>query len=214
MPHSKKKSPAEKTESIKVRLQRARAALVARGIDPDNLPHQPMAAPHGKTLEARDPHKAGQILAETIVDPIATSRQIAEQYGVSEMMVKGMMMRLRTTALAMTEELHQVNQKKLSDVVDDRLMRALKYLDDYQMAGASARDLAYVIDRLFNMRQLIRGEPTQIMGHDERRALADLVPLMVAEARRRGITIDGTAVPAPVAPIPAPLEVVDGEFTE
>ena len=169
-----------------------------------------MAHLNGNTLEERDPETAGKILAETVIDPIASAKQIARQYGVSEMQVKGMMQRLRTTALAMREELHQVTQKGLSDIIDDRLMRALQYLDDYQMAGASARDLAYVIDRLFNMRSLLRGEPTQIMGHDERRALNDLVPLMMAEARRRGVTIEAVASPVPTGP--APLEVVDGEF--
>lgn len=211
MPHGKKK-PVARPVTTADRLKAAEAALRARGLDPNNLPTLPQANPNRHTLEGKDPEKAGQILAETVLDPIATAKQIAQQYGVSELQVKGMMGRLRTSALAMREDLIQVTQKSLGDIVDDRLMRALKYLDDYQMAGASARDLAYVIDRLFNMRSLMRGEPTQIMGHDERRKLSDLVPLFVAEARRRGITIEGHAVP--IAPIPAPPDVVDGVFGE
>lgn len=209
MPHGKKKPAGPRKESINDKLKRAEAELRARGLDPNNLPVRPGATPDPRTLEARDPETAGKVLAETITDPIASARQIAEQYGVSELMVKGMMSRLRTTHLALREELYAVTQKNLNDVVDDRLMRALKYLDDYQLGQASARDLAYIVDRMFNMRQLIRGEPTQIMGHDERRSLAALVPLMVAEARRRGITIEAQTTPPAVEP-----ETVEGEFTE
>lgn len=49
----------------------------------------------------------------------------------------------------------------------------------------------YALDRLFNIRQLLRGEPTQIVSIDDRKTLNELVPALVKAAQRRGIIIDG-----------------------
>ncbi len=42
-------------------------------------------------------------------------------------------------------------------------------------------------------RQLLRGEATVIVSDLERKKLNELLPLLIAEGQRRGITIEGEA---------------------
>jgi hypothetical protein len=44
---------------------------------------------------------------------------------------------------------------------------------------------------MIEKRQLLRGEPTQIISDAERKKLHELLPLAIAEAQRRGLTLDG-----------------------
>ena len=59
------------------------------------------------------------------------------------------------------------------------------------MAEASARDLMLGMSALVEKRQLLRGEPTQIISDLERKRLTELLPLLSFEMQRRGITYDG-----------------------
>ena len=59
------------------------------------------------------------------------------------------------------------------------------------MMRGSLKDLAYTFDRLMNMRQLMRGEPTAILTVEDRQGLNKLVPLLLKESQRRGMIMDG-----------------------
>ncbi len=67
----------------------------------------------------------------------------------------------------------------------------LHYLDDKVAGEASARDLAMGISQLVEKQQLLRGMPTAITSDLERKKMLELAPLLIAEAQRRGITIEG-----------------------
>ena len=76
------------------------------------------------------------------------------------------------------------------ELLDTNIEKALLYLDDFVLAGASAKDLAIVTGILLDKRQVLKGEPTQRISIEERGKLEDLIPMLISEAKRRGMAID------------------------
>ena len=67
-----------------------------------------------------------------------------------------------------------------------------EFFDDKVMAEASARDIMLGIGVMIEKRNLLRGEPTAIISDHERKKLHELLPALIAESKRRGITVEGT----------------------
>jgi hypothetical protein len=74
--------------------------------------------------------------------------------------------------------------------LEERLFLALDFMDEFALSGASAKDLAGVVDTLIENIQLLKGRPTSILSIEDRRKLNELIPAMIIEARRRGVPID------------------------
>jgi len=71
--------------------------------------------------------------------------------------------------------------------------KALGYIDDLSITGMNAKDLATTYGILVDKALVMGGKPNVIVDFNARRKLEALMPEMMAEAKRRGITIDGTA---------------------
>ncbi|MDZ4342140.1 MAG: hypothetical protein U1E51_06835 [Candidatus Binatia bacterium] len=69
----------------------------------------------------------------------------------------------------------------------------LSYIDDASIAGMSAKDLAMAYGILVDKALVMGGRPNVIVDFNSRRRLEQLMPEFIAEAKRRGITVDGTA---------------------
>lgn len=143
------------------------------------------------TLEAQDPEAAGAVLADLAIDPAVNANVLAERLGVPKGVVEGFLRRARTRYVGLKDELYKIDNKGLQSLIDDRAFRLLKYMDDDLMMQGSLRDITYAFDRIMNMRQLLKGEPTAILSTEDRQGLNKLVPLMLKEAQRRGMVMDG-----------------------
>ena len=60
---------------------------------------------------------------------------------------------------------------------------------------APLRDVSYAMDCAFKMRQVLKGEPTVILDVNDRRSLNELLPALMKEAQRRGVTLERECVP-------------------
>ncbi|KKK77659.1 hypothetical protein LCGC14_2851380 [marine sediment metagenome] len=118
------------------------------------------------------------------------AKSIAEECGLGEGFVNAIKKRLERKHIATTEALRATNNKELLAVLDDRLFRMLQYMDDFVMADASLRDLSFSAEMLMRQRQLLLGQPTQILSVQERRNINDLLGACFKEAKRRGMTIE------------------------
>ena len=76
------------------------------------------------------------------------------------------------------------------------------------MADANFRDLSMGVAQLIEKRQLLKGEPTQIVSVDERKTLNQLLPLLIQEAARRGVIVSPPPMPTQDAIEAAVVEVV------
>lgn len=88
----------------------------------------------------------------------------------------------------------ELKQMTLAERVADITARADKvasYIDEVSIAGMNAKDLGLAWKLLIDGAQLLGGKPTQIFDFNVRRRLEVLMPEFLAEAKRRGITLEG-----------------------
>lgn len=152
--------------------------------------------------ERLPPEKVAEAL-DRLSDPFKRLEDVATDCGLPKAVIKGLVRRMRVKFGEVTAEMRAIKTKDMIVKIDERIHHALTYMDDYIMAEASFRDLAMGTAQLIEKRQLLKGEPTQIVSVEDRRAMTELVPLMLKEAQRRGYTLDGTATRLPDA-IPGP----------
>lgn len=74
------------------------------------------------------------------------------------------------------------------------------HIDPVSIAGMNAKDIALTWKLLIDGAQLLGGKPTAIVDFNVRRRLEVLMPEMLAEARRRGIVLEGQSTRLPETP--------------
>ena len=145
--------------------------------------------------EAKYPEETAKAL-ELMGDPLKDFEAIAEASGLPRKTVHILAQRLRRRWVPVSNKISVINQKELLLKIEDRMDKALEYMDDVAFASAPLRDLALTFGILHDKRQLLMGQPTQILSVQERKELNELLPEIVKEAERRGITIDSSPVHA------------------
>ena len=153
----------------------------------------------------------GEQLADVLLEgskPFVSFLAAAKELGLKTHTTQRLVQRLRAQYQPVLSELRKFQKDEFLGLLEDRAHRALEYMDDYTLANANAKDLAIIVGILMEKRQLLRGEPTQILSIEERAGMSDLIPKLLREAERRGLsvgvykTIDGEAevVTNPVPP--------------
>lgn len=140
--------------------------------------------------------------------PFATLAQIAYRSGLPEDVVRALVPELK--ARGMLADLKKVKHSELVELIEDRAFRALASMSDEDFLKAGIKDKAITTGILLEKRQLLRGEPTAILSIEDRMALNKLIPRLVREAERRGLSVDakftedesGKAVSVDIGPPP------------
>lgn len=123
-------------------------------------------------------------------------REAGLPVGTAEALIK----RLRVKYYGAITAVRNLKTQEVLDLLGQKIHLALQYMDDKVMSEASFRDLALGTTAMIEKRQLLRGEPTQIISDAERAKLHELVPLLIQEAQRRGLTVDGQVTERTVEP--------------
>lgn len=161
-----------------------------------------------KAIEKTDPAKAGELLALLTTPSEARLGEIAEAVGLSKEVVGRFVEVMRTSYMAFNEEVREVSANEFLPLIDTRAKQALQFMTPEKMAAANVRDLAVMFGVLMEKRQLLRGEPTQILSVDDRRQMTTLMPFMLKEAQRRGMMPDVVTVEANEIDDVEPLAIV------
>ena len=92
------------------------------------------------------------------------------------------------------ERLRNVSPDTIGKLTDMRLEAILRAIDTDRIASATLSELGSAAEKIARIRQLIRGEPTQILRVEQRDNLHKLWPQMLKELKRRGMSmeIDGS----------------------
>lgn len=151
--------------------------------------------------ERDNPEKVAAII-DGATEPEALQRvsEAMRAAGLPELVMSGLIRRLKVRYFGAVTEIRNLKTQEILDLMGKKIHLALSYMDDKAMAEASFRDLALGTTAMIEKRALMRGEPTQIVSDHERKKLHELLPLMLAEAQRRGITYDGKATEKVVNP--------------
>lgn len=136
---------------------------------------------------------AARLDVATEPDKLRTVRQALVDAGISEKAAEAYVARLKRRYPGVLAAGKALKTAELADLLDRKLDMALNAIDEHVILEASFRDLALGATAMIEKRQLLRGQPTAITSDLERKKLVELTPLLLAEAKRRGITIEGTA---------------------
>jgi hypothetical protein len=151
----------------------------------------PLPKENRKKIDLENHPEAEAEAIDTLTDvDFARLADAARACGLNPKTANHLVKRLRTRLLPVATEIKRYKTQEFLAFIEDRMMRSLEYLDDVALANASGRDLAVIFGIMADKRQLLNGEPTQILSFQDRRKLNDLIPLVLQEAQRRGLTID------------------------
>jgi len=154
-------------------------------------------------VEKKDPERAAAYI-EAITNPLNEDfgdiRRSMEAAGFNEEVRASTIRRLRIMKGQPLTEIKNLRRGELSELIGKKIHLGLVCLDDRKMMEASARDIMLGTSALIEKKQLIDGQPTVIISDHERKKLHELMPLMIAEAQRRGITYEGKVTEKVVGP--------------
>ena len=117
--------------------------------------------------------------------------KMAREVGISKPMLESLKRRINAKQGLQPADPKALTDRQLINGLEEKIALALSYLDSFALAGASAKDLQAVIDGLISNVQLLKGKPTSITSVEDRRRINELLPLLVLEARKRGVLIEG-----------------------
>ena len=146
--------------------------------------------PNPMATEFRNPEMAAAII-EAGTDPLEKVAVALRDAGLPEGTSQSVLKRLRQKYYGAVFAVRELQTNEITRIVNEKIHLLSHYLDDKVAAEANARDLAMAMTQLIEKRALLRGEPTQIISNLERQKLNELTPLLIAEAKRRGIVIEG-----------------------
>lgn len=129
---------------------------------------------------------------EAISSPVDEFLNACRELGVPREHAMGIVSRLAARKTDFVSRLDRLGTRDIIRKVEEKIGLVLHYLDEFAIAGASPRDLAIIFGIMVEKRQLLLGEPTQILSMQERKHINDLIPALLQEASHRGMTIDLT----------------------
>lgn len=154
-------------------------------------------------VELKDPERFAAIV-DAGTEPEAKLESIAKvfrDYGLPPIASAALLRRIRNKYFGVVEATRSLKSGEIVDALNHKIDLALRYMDDKTMSEASFRDLALGTTAMIEKRQLLRGEPTQIVSDHERKKIHELVPALLAEAQRRGLTVEGQVMERKVEPL-------------
>ncbi len=140
-----------------------------------------------QAIEFTDPEKFADFFIRYAEDPEPNIAAICREVGLSHQVGSLMAKRLETRYLPALKEVEKVTSKSLIKGLEKALPLAMARLCDSELIGkAGYRELSTGIGIMIEKRQLLLGEPTQIMSLEERKSLKEIAPGLIAEIERRG----------------------------
>ena len=142
--------------------------------------------------EIKDPEKAAAVIdAITEPDALVKLKQAYEECGLPGKVSDSLVRRLKTKYYGAVTATRNLKASEMAELFSHKIDLAARYMDDKTAGEASFRDLALAATAMAEKRQLLRGEPTQIISDSDRKKLHELLPSIIAEGLRRGITVEG-----------------------
>lgn len=143
------------------------------------------------SLENTDPEKFADFLVQFTEDPECNVSALARRCGLPQRTAAAIVKRMQTTYLPVLQEVEKVTTKTLLKKIETALPLILdRMADDDLLKTLTMRDAAVASGVLIEKRQLLRGEPTQIMTLEERKSMKELTPALISEMKKRSLTID------------------------
>ncbi len=128
----------------------------------------------------------GAALAGAVADPWANLAKAIELCGLNVARTKRLVARMIKLE-PVIEKARDATTAEIQSLLNEKAYLLLSSMDEEAIAKAGLGDLARAAGIVLDNRQLLRGEPTQIMGHDDRKQLNELIVKVVEVAHKRGL---------------------------
>jgi DNA-binding CsgD family transcriptional regulator len=138
-----------------------------------------------------------QEVIETASPIIEEARKLALEEGIEPQAVRGFVERMNRAGLGVPTHLREVSVPQLIKLMGDRALQLIESVDVNAIADAKLRDKMVAFGILVDKLQLLSGQPTQRLDISDRRKMDEVVILLLAEAKRRGMKLDSIGVPLP-----------------
>ena len=140
--------------------------------------------------ELKHPEKFAEFFIRFTENPECNVTQLARDVGLPTGTADALVKRLETRYLPLTNAVEKVTTKTIKRDIETALPKLLKRLaDDDLIKAANLRDISVATNILIDKRQLLMGEPTQILTVEERRTLNEITPALVQEMARRNMPV-------------------------
>ena len=136
------------------------------------------------------------------VDPLVSIKEFASERGLDAETTTALIEHVQAgyTPVRQRGQLRELKPQELLAIIEDRIMAALEFINDEAFLQAKPKDRAIMLAILLDKRQLLRGEPTQVLAIEDRTKLSSLAGLLLQEAKRRGFSVDATGPIIDVTP--------------
>ncbi len=178
-------------ETIGLKESTCRAYYKA-AIELDGLPATRQIAERGHVANETAVADVMTLASATVVDDerFRELREACKKAGMKPSLVAAIIRRMRAEFAAPMQEMRKLSLKEMTDQIESKIGLTLSGMDEYAVATASFKDQAIALGILVDRHQLLMGRPTQIIDQTQRMQLQQLLPAVLAEAQRRGITVD------------------------
>jgi hypothetical protein len=173
-----------KPSTVKTRLARVEQKLK----NPNALRSPNTGSPH---LSRKDPKTYAKAVVE-LTDPQRNLAEIGRKLGLGPDAVRQVAKECETYLQPLTREIRDVRLEEIVRRFGTLTEDAIDAITPEKLQDAGARDLAVIAGIGATNWQLLRGQPTSRMEINDRREMNEVLQLMVAEAKRRGLEIDVT----------------------
>lgn len=141
-------------------------------------------------IEVTNPEAAAAALDMLTDGDFEKLNLLTEELNIPRSMMIAFKQRLKMKYKGLEVVIGQIKTPIFQGKIDGIINAGLDSIDEIDFMKASLRDKASTICMFIEKRQLLAGEPTQILSINERKEVNDLIPLLMDEARRRGVMID------------------------
>jgi hypothetical protein len=148
--------------------------------------------PRPAKLELRDKRRREREESKTVAtteEMFAQIREVLGGAGMKPAVVAALLKRLELE----TPEARRLSPAQLLEEMEKKTSLVLSYIDEYSASTAGLKDLSIALSTLIEKQQLLKNQPTHIVDFTSRQELRVVMPALLAEAKRRGITIEGIA---------------------
>jgi len=161
-------------------------------------------------MEVQEPEKVARFIEAFADDSYDNNiSKLADTVGLPQSTARALVRRLEGKFQPVVEEARRVTSDFLVKKIEDKLPILLDAIDRDKVDKSTLRDIAVAFGVLAEKRQLLKGEPTQILTYEERKNLNSLGPALFRELKRRDMVIDVDYHEVPTVTVSNPDRVQD-----
>ena len=156
------------------------------------------------SVEEAKPDEVAELILSWAENPTLNIAAKARACGLNPRTAQKIIQRLETRYQPVAQEVKRLTSDRIVEMIEDKIPVLMDVITPEKVKEATLRDAVLGLGVFIDKRQLLRGEPTQIMTYEDRQSMNELLPILLKEAQRREMTIDATFQEVPEVKVLAP----------